>query len=131
MKCHIAKAKKFEENGIAHYECPLCQRVMMRRAGLRIHLRLVHLGIKSLECEICHKKFASSGTLSYHINFTHKKTENPEERSKHLEIVRELTARANTYQKDGRTYYECEKCQKYYTGKQGLRLHLMFIHLGK
>ena len=130
VKSNIAKAKTYETNGILHYECPLCQRVTMRSAGLRIHLRLVHLGIKSLECELCFKRFASSGTLSYHVNFTHQKEKNPQERSRHLEQVREITARAITCKKDdGRTYYQCEKCEKFLTGKQGLRLHLMSIHM--
>ena len=129
VKSNIAKAKTFEENGVVHFECPICQKVTMRSAGLRIHLRGVHLGIKSLECHICHKKFSSSGPLAYHINFTHKKSENPQERSQHLEIVRELTARAKTVVKEGRTYFQCEQCDRYLTGKQGLRLHLMNMHM--
>ena len=119
---NLKRAKSFQKNGILHYECPICQRVTMRKAGLRTHLKLVHLCLKTLECPICQKKFASSGSLSYHIKFTHKKAKNPKE------IVRQFTSRAVKIIKEGRNFYQCEICSKFLTGKQGLRLHLMNKH---
>ena len=47
---HFNLAKTYEENGIPHFECPLCKKVLMRQQGLRIHLRGVHLGT---EINIC------------------------------------------------------------------------------
>ena len=126
---HFNIAKTFEENGIPHYECPLCKKVLMRQQGLRIHLRGVHLNLKSYECKTCHKKFVSPTTLKYHLKFVHSKKNNPNERSKHLEIIREITAKATKFEKNGRVMYECPLCKKVLMRQQGLRLHYMSNHI--
>lgn len=129
IKSNIELAHTFERDGILHYECPVCKKEVMRAAGLRIHLRMVHLGIKSQGCDLCDRTYGSATSLSYHKKSAHNiNSTSPAVKLKQLDKIREMTAKTKSYVKQGKTYYQCGSCQKFLCGKQTLRLHYMSLH---
>jgi hypothetical protein len=135
LKSNIESARTFDQDGILHYECPVCKKSVMRSAGLRIHLKNVHLGLKSQSCDLCDRKFTSSTSLVCHKksahNIDHLTATSPAVKAKQLEIIREMTATTKSYVKGGKTYYQCGGCQKLLCGKQGFHNHYMAFHLLK
>ncbi|XP_037969581.2 PR domain zinc finger protein 5-like [Plutella xylostella] len=83
------------------HKCPHCDRVFHLRSFMNNHIRRTHLKEKNVPCHVCGKRFFNKLTLSGHMV---------------------------THDASLQRLYHCEHCEKGFTKKKYLRLHISRHH---
>jgi hypothetical protein len=117
--------------------CDLCQVMFSDQVKLNQHLFDDHIKKDiSYTCDICGKKLAGFSPYIYHMKRMHDVERDQIVQDKKTEenaILRDIVEQANSYHEMSVAsqlwMYECDKCDKFYKGKRGLRVHFRDNHL--
>ena len=116
------------------FPCLSCEKVFPKKANLNVHIKSVHLKIKSFQCELCQAAFATKCTLKQHIFGVHEKMRNFECQFCHLKFfTKDKMASHIVVVHDKFKAFVCDvlKCKKAFGTKSNLQRHKEIVHEGK
>lgn len=105
------------------YQCEFCGRICSGRQTLNVHRKSLHLGLRSVVCEICGKKLTSKGSLHNHL-LMHRG-----EKPLACEHCGKTFLSRNTLNIHRRTHtgerpHGCPYCEKRFTQRNSLIVHI-------
>ena len=114
---HGQTHKKHGKDGKTYFDCSKCDKKFLDMESLKKHFNFTHKGLyvpckivtgkgKMLKCFICSNSFKKMNDLYEHHQTHQKQDEN------------------------GKTYFECSKCDKKFPELKKLRGHFNFVHKG-
>lgn len=120
---HSASHRPVEQKKI--HPCPECDRTFSRAENVNLHIRRVHMGVRSFVCEECGKALASKGALSRH-QMTHSDAR-PFKCNDCKKCFKELPALKKHLETHSAVSFECLLCGHRSTTRYTLREH-MLVH---
>lgn len=120
---HSASHLPIEQKKI--HPCPECDRTFSRAENVHLHIRRVHMGVRSFVCEECGKALASKGALSRHqVTHTDARPLKCSDCSKCFKDLPGLKKHSETH---STVSFECLLCGHRSTTRYTLREH-MLVH---
>ena len=114
--------------------CFICNKKLANKYNLKVHMELVHEGVRNFGCVYCDKKFKTKAVLTVHIKAIHPKQDTPNtkeyncnECDKQFFQIRNLNNHIESFHRNSRNY-ECNLCDKKFSYSEGLRRHQRDIH---
>lgn len=117
-------------DGPPSYTCEVCQKVVLTRGNLQIHMR-THTGERPFKCDLCEKAYHAKRYLQWHIQTAHNKEDivmsQCEKCGKVLKNIHSLKLHMKVVHIKSHNEY-CEFCGKGFSSLSGLNRHKMFTH---
>ncbi len=99
-QCRFPSKKDLERHSQA-FCCSVCGQLFTTKSAVRLHIDMIHKGLKPFSCDICQKSFALRKHLRGHVNAVHKRLQP----------------------------FTCHFCQKKFSRKDNLKTHENSVHL--
>ena len=146
-------AKKDGKKIYKSAQCPECKKVFTQKSSMKLHLRTIHQGIKTLkrisykpaQCPECKKMFTQKPSMKLHLRTIHHKDDfkhvqcpkcekvlsSKTSLTTHLKSVRPCTIAELANQKK-KVYKsaQCPECEKVFTQSSSMNIHLRSVHQG-
>jgi KRAB domain-containing zinc finger protein len=115
------------ENGLRKITCTKCLKSFDDTASLKLHMKNVHLLLKTYKCDQCEKTFRDLYSLSIHIKSHSEVHHLCSQCGSMFETKRLLNRHMHYVHKDGKNV-ECKICGKRFRDRFGLNRHLTEGH---
>ena len=121
---------KVVHEGVKEHNCEQCGKTFGRKSALLIHQRRVHEGVKSEACKFCGKTFCDSTSLKLHTTTVHEgKREVCDLCGKSFSQLMTLKRHVETVHEKKKKYL-CKLCGKKFTRDETLIVHMKAVHEG-
>ncbi len=127
-QCRFPSKKDLERHGEA-FCCSVCGQLLSTKSAVRLHIDMIHKGLKPFSCDICQKSFALRKHLRGHVNAVHKRLQPFTCNFCQQKFSRKdnLKTHENSVHLQGKKF-SCLICSESFTLKHNLKSHISEVH---